>query len=80
VPQIAELGECGRLRALRFFNTLNAHLAERDYIATDHFTLARYTSVVLLDLARVIRLKPNESSPHLLRWRAAMAARPGVSA
>lgn len=80
VPQIPELGARGLARALRFFDTLNTHLAGRDFIATDHFTLADITAVVLVDFARIIRFKPGEAHPHLARWRAALAERPSLKA
>jgi glutathione S-transferase len=80
VAQIAELGERGRLRALRFFRTLDAHLARREFIACDDFTLADITAVVMLDFARAIRFKLDESHPNLLRWRSALSARPSLNA
>jgi glutathione S-transferase len=40
--------------------------------------VADITAVVAVDFARVIRLKPDERFPHLLRWRAAMAQRPAM--
>jgi hypothetical protein len=32
-----------------------------------------------VDFARVVRVKPGEQHPHLLRWRAAMAQRPSMA-
>ena len=34
---------------------------------------------VAVDFARVVKVKPGEQHPHLLRWRAAMAGRPSMS-
>jgi hypothetical protein len=31
--------------------------------------------VVAVDFARVVKVKPSEQHPHLLRWRAAMGKR-----
>ncbi len=78
-PQIAELGQRGLARARQFFATLDEHLAGRDFIAADQFSVADITAVVTVDFARVIRLKPDETLPHLLRWRAAMAQRPAMA-
>ncbi|HEX5304979.1 MAG TPA: glutathione S-transferase [Dyella sp.] len=78
-PQIPELAERGLARAKQFFAILNAHLAEREFIAADQFSVADITAVVTVDFARVVRLKPDESLPHLLRWRAAMAQRPSMA-
>lgn len=78
-PQIPELAQRGLARLQQFFVTLNDHLANRDFIATDRFSLADITAVVVVDFARVVKVKPSEQHPHLQRWRAAMAQRPSMS-
>jgi glutathione S-transferase len=78
-PQIPELAQRGLARVQQFLVMLNEHLAERDFIATDSFSVADITAVVALDFARVVRVKPGEQHPHLQRWRAAMAQRPSMS-
>jgi len=78
-PQIAELAQRGLSRVQQFFVTLNERLAGRDFIATDRFSIADITAVVAVDFARVVKLKPGEPHPHLLRWRAGMAQRPAMS-
>jgi glutathione S-transferase len=80
VPQIPELGARGLARAQRFFDMLDAHLAGREFIAADHFTLADISAVVVVDFARIIKFKPGEQHPHLSRWRAALADRPSLKA
>jgi glutathione S-transferase len=78
-PQIPALAERGVLRTQQFFEMLNAHLADRDFIATDRFSIADITAVVAVDFARVIKVRVTEAHPHLMRWRAAMAERPPMS-
>ena len=78
-PQIPALAERGLLRVGQFFAMLNERLAGRDFIAADRFSVADITAVVAVDFARVVKQKPGEQHPHLLRWRAAMAARPSMS-
>ncbi|WP_029527810.1 glutathione S-transferase family protein [Polaromonas glacialis] len=78
-PQIPELARRGLARVQQFFVMLDERLAERDFIATDRFSVADITAVVALDFARVVRIKPGEQHPHLQRWRAAMAQRPSMS-
>lgn len=78
-PQIPALAERGLARVKHFFATLNAHLADREFIAADQFSVADITAVVTVDFARIVRLTPDESLPHLLRWRAAMAQRPSMA-
>nr|WP_295077289.1 glutathione S-transferase [uncultured Roseateles sp.] len=77
--QIPELAQRGLLRVQQFFDTLNARLAGRDFIASERFSVADITAVVAVDFARIVKLKPGEAHPHLLRWRAAMAERPSMA-
>ena len=76
--QIPELAQRGLARVSHFFEALNAHLAVRETIATERVSIADITAVVAVDFARVVRIKPGEQRPHLLRWRAAMAQRPAM--
>jgi glutathione S-transferase len=78
-PQIPELGQRGLLRLQQFFVVLNERLADREFIATNRFSVADITAVVAVDFARVVKVKPGEQHPHLQRWRAAMALRPSMS-
>lgn len=77
--QIPELAQRGLARLQQFFVTLNEHLANRNVIATDRFSVADITAVVVVDFARVVKVKPGEQHPHLQRWRAAMAQRPSMA-
>lgn len=77
--QIPELGRRGLARLQQFFVVLDHRLAEREFVATDRFSVADITAVVAVDFARVVRVKPTEQHPHLQRWRAAMALRPSMS-
>ncbi|MEY2840559.1 MAG: hypothetical protein RJB60_2858 [Pseudomonadota bacterium] len=78
-PQIPELAQRGQMRVQQFFAMLNERLAEREFIATDRFSLADITAVVAVDFARVVKLKPGEAHPHLLRWREALGRRPSMT-
>jgi glutathione S-transferase len=77
--QIPELAQRGLARLEHFFETLNARLADRETIAAERFSIADITAVVAVDFARVVRVKPGEEHPHLLRWRAAMGLRPAMA-
>ena len=77
--QIPELAQRGLARLQQFLVTLNERLAEREFIATDRFSIADLTAVVAVDFARVVKIKPGEQHPHLQRWRLAMAQRPSMS-
>jgi glutathione S-transferase len=78
-PQIAELAQRGLARVQQFFATLDGHLAGRDFIAADRFSIADITAVVAVDFARVVKVRPGERHPHLQRWRLAMAQRPSMA-
>ncbi len=77
--QIPELAQRGLVRVQRFFETLNDRLDGRSFIATDRLSIADITAVVAVDFARVVKVKPGDAHPHLLRWRAAMAERPAMA-
>ena len=68
----------GLARVQQFFVALNDRLAEREFVATDRFSVADITTVVAVDFARVVKVKPNEAHPHLVRWRTAMGQRAAV--
>jgi glutathione S-transferase len=78
-PQIPELAQRGMARLQQFFVTLNERLAERDFVASERFSVADITAVVTVDFARIVKVKPTEQHPHLQRWRAAMGTRPSMS-
>jgi glutathione S-transferase len=77
--QIPELAQRGLARVQHFSQTLNDRLAGREFVATDRFSLADITAVVAVDFARIVRVKPGEQHPEIVRWRAAMAERPSMS-
>ena len=75
-PQIPELAQRGISRVHHFLALLDQRLDGRDFIAAGQFSIVDITAVVAVDFARVLRIKPGDAHPHLLRWRAAMAQRP----
>ena len=77
--QIPQLGERGLARLQQFMLTLNERLATRQFVAANQFSLADITAVVAVDFARVAKVKPDERHPHVQRWRAEMAQRPGMA-
>ena len=77
--QIPELAQRGLSRVQQFMDMLDAHLAGRDFIAANQFSIVDITAVVAIDFARVVRIKPGEQHVNLRRWRDAMALRPSFS-
>ena len=76
--QIPELAQRGQARVQQFFAVLNERLAGRGFIAANQFSIADITAVVAVDFARVVKVKPGDQHPHLVRWRAAMGERASV--
>jgi glutathione S-transferase len=76
--QIPQLAERGLARLQQFFIDLNDRLQDRNFIAAQQFSIADITAVVAVDFARIVKVKPDERHPHLLRWRSAMQQRPAM--
>lgn len=76
LAQIPELAERGRVRLAAFLERFETHLANRQFVCGDNFTLADITGGVALDFARVLRIDPDEGRPAIAAWRARLAARP----
>ena len=77
--QIPALAERGLKRVEQFLDMLNARLKGRHFVATERFSVADITAVVAVDFARIVKRKPGEQHPELLRWREAMANRPSMA-
>jgi glutathione S-transferase len=81
VEQIPALAERGLERAGAFLDDLNEHLAHREFIAANQFSIADITALVTIDFARVIKRQPSEEKhPHLCEWRERMKQRPSMKA
>lgn len=76
-PQIADYN---KVTAERFMRMLDRHLAGRDFIALDRFTMADIVACVGLDFARLIKYRPPEELANLARWYEACRARPAAKA
>jgi glutathione S-transferase len=77
--QIPELAQRGLQRLHHFFETLEGRLAGRNSLAGEDFSIADITAVVAVDFARVVKVKPGEQHPNIVRWRARMGERPSMS-
>lgn len=78
--QIPALIERGKARARAFFDDLDAQLAHGAYVAGDAFSVADITAFVTVEFAGWVELKPEPRHTQLLRWHAAIAARPSAKA
>lgn len=79
--QIPDLAERGRARLRHFFRAMNERLADREFVAGGRYSLADITTMVLTDMASgMVKLPVPDDCPHMLRWYAAVAARPSAKA
>ena len=65
--------------AIRMLDFLDRHLAERQYIAGDAYTVADITALTAVDFARVIDIRIGDR-PHLAAWHERVSARPSAKA
>jgi glutathione S-transferase len=78
--QIPALVERGRARAAKFFATLDAGLADREFVAGKRYSIADVTALVSVDFAGWIKLRIPDECRHLRRWYGAVSARPSAKA
>ncbi len=78
--QLPQVAEYNRAAAERFMKTLDRHLADREFMALDRFTIADIVAVVGLDFARLVRYRPPEEFGNLGRWLEACRTRPAAKA
>lgn len=74
--QNAGVAESNHATAMRMVKWFDAQLADRAFIAGDRLTIADLTALAGLDFAKMAKWRPDESTPHLKRWRDMMAERP----
>jgi glutathione S-transferase len=77
--QIPELAERGRMRLGHFLDRFEAHMAGREWVAIDVFSLADITAGVALDFAGWVKVDVNAGRPGIAAWRERIAARPAFS-
>ncbi len=80
VPQIPALVERAAVMWAAFVADLDAHLADRTWIATEAYSFADITALVTLDFCGRAKLALPEDAANLRRWHAAAGARPSASA
>ena len=78
--QLPQVADYNKVSAERFMKTLDRHLADREFMALDRFTIADIVAVVGLDFARLVKYRPPEEFAHLARWLEACRARPAAKA
>jgi glutathione S-transferase len=80
LPQVAEYGEVCRKHAEARMAWLDEVLASREFVAGDRYTIADITALVGVDFGRPSKIRIDPAHTHLLRWHAAVSARPSAKA
>ncbi len=78
--QIPALAERGRARIGRFFEQMEARLAQSEFVAGARYSIADITTLVSVDFARWVKLSVPEECTNLRRWHAEVSARPSAKA
>jgi glutathione S-transferase len=78
--QIPEWGEANKPRAIALLALLDRELADRLYVAGDHYSVADITGLVAIDFMKPARLEVPEEFASLRRWHAQVTARPSAKA
>jgi glutathione S-transferase len=79
-PQIAELAQSSKPKALAAMAHVDRELVDRPFIVGDRFSIADITGLVALDFARTARIALPEELANLRRWHADLSARPSAKA
>jgi glutathione S-transferase len=80
VPQIPEWGEANKPKALAFLQLLDRELADREFVAGDHFSVADITGMIAVDFMKPARIAVPEDCGNVLRWHKAVSGRPSARA
>ncbi|MFC6632093.1 glutathione S-transferase family protein [Microbulbifer taiwanensis] len=76
-----DFGEDAGKRALKFFDVLDRHLANNQYLVGDYFSVADIGMLCSLDFGKVVQLRPDaEKHANLVRWRDQLNERPSAKA
>ncbi len=76
VPAIGEHNLTGALKALKL---LDRRLADGEWLAAGRITIADIVAFVGIDFGRMIKFALPEDLTHVIRWAAAMRARPAAA-
>jgi glutathione S-transferase len=80
VPQIKELGESSKPKALETLRVMDAQLAKTKFLAGDAYSIADITALCAVDFMRPARIERPAELSHLARWYAEVSQRPSAKA
>lgn len=76
---IKQWGESNIQEATKFFEFLDNHLKDHDYIACGRLTAADINAFCSVDFGKVVNLRVSDSYPNLKRWYERIKSRPSAS-
>lgn len=79
-PQIGELAQASRPRALAFLEKFDRELAQRRFAASDEYSIADITGLVAFDFMKPARIECPPEFSNVLRWHGEISARPSAAA
>ena len=80
IPQIPEWGEANKTKAVEFLKLLDTELANREFAASDAYSIADITGMIAIDFMKPARIKVPDECANVLRWYSAVTSRPSASA
>lgn len=80
VPQVPEWGEINKPKVIAFLEMMDKELASREFAAGDAFSIADITGLVAMDFMKPAKIALPENLTNVLRWKAALTARPSATA
>jgi glutathione S-transferase len=78
--RIADWGEANRPRIIKAMEFFDGELAGREFLATDHFTIADIVLLTTVDFSTFIGMPVPENLSSLCAWHARISARPSAAA
>ena len=81
VAAIPEMVERGKSSLLRFYDSLDAYLADNEFVAGDSFSIADITALCTIDFAGgAARVPIPDTCTHVQRWHEAVSSRDSAKA
>ena len=78
--QYKDYGEASRIRSVKALHWLDEELKEREFLATDTFSMADIVALTTLDFATFIGIETPAELTHLRAWHARVSDRPSAAA
>ena len=73
-------GEANKPKAINFLRLLDGELATRQYVAGDDYSIADITGLIAIDFMKPARIEVPAELDNVVRWHAALKARPSATA